>query len=68
MSESWLVQNVSSSYVAVDSYCVVRGDVQELTRKHGVCHNTRDSLRYVEIEISCQNETSVHLLEYDLWV
>ena len=27
-----------------------------------------DSLRYVEIKISCQNVAAVHLLEYDLWV
>ena len=37
VSESLLVQNVLSSFVAVDGYSVVRGDVQRLTRKHGVC-------------------------------
>ena len=63
MSGSWLVQSVSSSFVAVDGYSVVRGDVQGLTRKHGACLYIRDSLRYVKIEISLQNIAAVHLLE-----
>ena len=32
ISESWLVQSVLSSFVAVDVYYIVRGDVQGLIR------------------------------------
>ena len=68
VSEAWLVQRVSSSFVAVDGYYVERRDVQELTRKHKVFLHIIDSFKYTEIDIACQNIAAVPLLEYDLWV
>ena len=59
---------VSSSFVAVEGYSVVRGDVQGLIRKHGVCLYIRDSVRFVEIDLGCQNLAAVHLVKYDLFV
>ena len=37
VSESWLIESIPSSFVAIEGYSVVRGDVHGSIRKHGTC-------------------------------
>ena len=49
--EAWLVSSVSSSFVAVDGFQVVRGDGSDSIRKHGCCLYVADSLSFVSVEV-----------------
>ena len=55
MSVSCLVESVLSSFVALDGFSVVRGDVCGFTRKHGVCLYAKNSKRLVEVNVCCPN-------------
>ena len=35
--ETWLIPSVSSSFVAIDGFQVVRGDGSNIISKHGCC-------------------------------
>ena len=37
ISETWLISSIESSFIALDGFCVVKGDANELVKKHGVC-------------------------------
>ena len=51
VSESWLVQSMASSFVALDCYSIIRGDVQGMIRKQGVCLYIKDTMRYIDIKL-----------------
>ena len=68
VGETHLVESISSSFVAIDGYSVVRGDVRGLIRKHGVCLYVSNNLQFEKVEIGCPNLAAVHLVHYDLWV
>ena len=37
VTEMHLIDSIGSSFIALESYSVVRGDIHGLIRKHGVC-------------------------------
>ena len=59
--EAWLVSSVSSSFVAVDGFQVVRGDGSDSIRKHGCCLYIADSLSFVSVEVDLLNVAVVFL-------
>ena len=67
VSETWLLES-SSSFVAVDNYFIVKGDVLGLTRTHGVCLYVKRSVRFVEVHVNCPNVAAVHLMDFEVWV
>ena len=64
MGETHLVE----SFVAIDGYSVVRGDVRGLIRKLGVCLYVSNNLQFEEVEIGCPNLAAVQLVHYDLLI
>ena len=44
--ETWLVPLVSSSFISIDGFHVVRGDGSESVRKHGCGLHVGSSLSY----------------------
>ena len=59
VSESWLIESIPSSFAAIESYSVLRGDVHGSIRKHGTCLNVRDNLRFEEVETNCPDIVTV---------
>ena len=68
VTETWLVPSVSSSFVDVHEYTVVRGDTDGETRKHGVCIYIRKSLKYEEVVLHKPNVAAIFLNQHDLWI
>ena len=66
LREFWLVQSVPSSFVALENYFTVRGDVVGLTRKHGMCLYVKENINFVEVSVCCPNAAAVCLIDYDL--
>ena len=67
VSESWLVQSVSS-FVALENYFTVRGDVVGLTHKHGMSLYAKEKIQFVKVTAGCPNAAVVCLIDYDLWI
>ena len=66
--ETWLVPSVSSSFVAVDGFQVVRGDGSDSIRKHGCCLYVADSLSFVPVEVDLLNVAVVFLTDLCVYV
>ena len=68
IGETWLLPTDSSSFVALPEFSFVRADTAGTSRKHGVGLYVRNSLKYVETELSIQNVVGIHLTDLDVWL
>ena len=68
MGETHLVDSIGSSFVSMEGYSVVRGDVRGQIRKHGVCLYFSNNLQFEKVEIGCPNLAAVHLVHYVWWI
>jgi hypothetical protein len=68
IGETWLVPSVSSSFVEVHEFSVVRGDTHSGIRKHGVCMYVKNSLNYEEVNLQLPNVAAVFLINLDVWI
>ena len=66
MQERWLTSEVSSSFVTLNRFSIVRGDTEGLVRKHGVCMYVRKESRFIECFFDGPNAAAVHLLDFDI--
>ena len=53
VSESWLIESIPSSFVTVEGYNIIRGDVYEMIRKHDAWLCIKNNFKCVEIEVNC---------------
>ena len=65
--ETWLVPSVSSSFVSIDGFRIVRGDGSQSVRKHGCYLHVGDMLSFVQIEVDLLNVAAVLLLDLDVY-
>ena len=68
VSETWLVGEMSSSFVEIPGYRFYRRDVEGRVRKHGVGLYLKRELDAVLVEVNVPNVLVVHLIEWDLYV
>ena len=66
--ETWLVEEVSSSFVEIPRYKFFRRDVGGRVRKHGVGLYLREELDAVQVDVNVPNVLVVHLVEWGLYV
>ena len=66
--ETWLVPSVSSSFVSIGGFRVVRCDGSQSVRKHGCCLYVGVTLPFVQIEVDLLNVAAVLLLDLDVYV
>ena len=64
--KTWLVPSVSSSFVSIDEFRVVREDGSLIVIKHGCCLYVKDQL--VEIDVDLLNVVAVLLLNLDVYI
>ena len=65
--ETWLVPSVSSSFVTIYRFRIVR-DGSQSVRKHGCNLYAGDTLSIVQIEVDLLNVAAVLLLDLDMYV
>ena len=68
VSETWLTGAVSSSFVSIPEFDVVRGDVRGDVRKHGVCIYVSKKLKYVPLNVDIPNVTCIQLVDMGIFV
>ena len=66
--ETWLIGDVSSSFVAVPGYTFLKKDVDSSVRKHGVGLYLKSGLEAVPVEIDVPNVLGVYIPLSDLYV
>ena len=64
--ETWLVPNVSSSFVAVDGFHVFWGDGSQSVRKHGCCLYVAKYLSFVQVDVGFINVAGLFLSDLDV--
>ena len=68
ISETWLLPEVTDSFVSIDNYVILRRDDPSSSRKHGVAMFIRDDLKYERIECEMKNVIIIKLLICDIYV
>ena len=68
VTETWLTESCSSSFVNIPGFRFHRGDVVGEVRKHGAGLYVYHALRHIKVDVSISNVVVVHLLDYDIYV
>ena len=68
VTETWLTESCSSSFVEIPEFHFHRGDVVGEVRKHGAGLYVHHTLRHIKVEVSISNVVVVHLIDYDVYV
>ena len=63
-----MVPSVSSSFVAIDEFQVMRGDSSETIRKHGCYAYVADFLSFVSVVAGVHNVAARFLPDLDIYV
>ena len=66
VTETWLTDACSSSFISIPGFSLLRGDVTGTIRKHGAAIYVRSALKHVQIEVSLPNLTVLHLIDFDI--
>ena len=66
--ETLLIPSVSSSFVAIDGFQVVRGDGSNITRKHGCCLYAAHFLSFASVDVGLLNVAVVFLTALDIYI
>ena len=68
VEETWLVEDVVSSYVDIDGFTFFRKDVGGLVRKHGVGLYVLNTMNVISVDVEVSNVLVVFIPESDLHV
>ena len=68
ISETWLTQNTTDSYIDITNYKIVRKDSPSGVRKHGVAVYIRNGLKFEEIPTNLDNAIILKLHEQNMYV
>lgn len=68
ITETWLTPSVSSSFVEVTGYQVVRGDTKSGVRKHGSLLYVHNSVKFLAVDVHIPNVSVVRLVDFGVWV
>ena len=68
VTETWLTDACSSSFISIPSFSLFRGDVTGTIRKHGAAIYVRSDIKHVQIEVSLPNLSVLHLIDFDIYV
>ena len=68
VTETWLTESCSSSFVDIPGFQFYRGDVVGEVRKHGAGLYVSDMLVHVKVEVSLPNIVIVHLINVEIYV
>ena len=68
VTETWLVEEVSDSYVDIEGYKIVRRDSPSGIRKHGAAMYIKNNFKYVEVQCSVNNAVIIFLPDYDIHI
>ena len=68
VTETWLTNSCSSSFVVIPGFRFYRGDVRGEVRKHGSGLYVSDKINHTQIEVSIPNVVVVHLLDLGVHV
>lgn len=68
ISETHLLSSMSSSFISIPSYSLVRCDVSGTRGKHGVCIYVHDSVKYVCCDTQVENCVAIHLVQFNVMV
>ena len=66
LSETWLTNGCSSSFVDIPGFSLCRGDVFGSIRKHGAAMYVMDSVKYIQVEVHIPNVVVIQLIDYDI--
>ena len=55
IAETWLINDISDSYVEINGYKLIRKDDPSNIRKHGVAIYIKNGLKNIEIECNLKN-------------
>ena len=68
ITETWLTECCSSSFVQLPNYEFYRGDVLGVVKKHGAGIYILKRIAQVQVELNFPNLVAVHLVDLDLFV
>ena len=68
ISETWLVDGVSSSYVQLPGFNFYRGDALGSVRKHGSGLYVAESINSIQLDVELPNVTVVKLVNLNIFV
>ena len=66
VTETWLLESDSSSFVNILGFKLFRCDVAGSNRKHGVCLYLKSSMTVIEETLDCPNSVCVKMLDLEL--
>ena len=68
ITESWLINSIPDSFVAIDGYTILRNDTVGDTTKHGVCVYIKNCIKFDSVSCECNNALVFRLVDFDFWV
>lgn len=68
VGETWLTQEVTDPFIAINNYKIVRKDNPSRVRKHGVAVYVRNGLKYEEIACDLKNVVVIRLSDQDVHI
>ena len=68
ISETHLLPSMSSSFIQIPGYSVIRCDTDTGIHKHGVCAYIKCGLKHEEVHCPCNNALAFRLVDFDLYV
>ena len=68
VGESWLTDNVPSSFVSISGYDIVRRDSPDNIRKHGVAVYLKLGLKFEVVQCRVNKSVTVYLSDFDFYV
>ena len=66
ISETWLVSEVSDSFISIPGYNLIRADSPSGIRKHGVALYIKENIQFDFISITIPNAIVIFLPYYKL--
>ena len=68
ISETWLISEVTDSFVSIENYVILRSNDPSSSRKHGVATYIKNDIRFEKIECELKNIIIIKLLDSDIYV